>query len=240
MMNLLKLIFLSLLLVAFAACGGGADTDRVSKVDRAKQPRAEEQAPTAATVSDDTTALDDTGPTPTPAPTPTSKALNETQEMDEGEFLSNSTSYAIFSGGWGGAGVAGFKQTSTKGSFLVSITRAGPFTITDVDADGKDYFRVDIKFDNVTDDAALIEADGFMLADDGGIQYVHVADATDLGLDVGGDLNPGATHRGYVVFDPIPADTAVVNISFNLGKDSGGAPHEFAFELDLAGVTWPE
>ena len=234
MMKLLKLLSLSLLLVAFAACGGESDTDRVSFVDKAKQPRPEEQAPAATTASDDTVS------TPTPASTPTSKALNETQEMDEGEFLSNSTSFAIFSGGWGGAGVAGFLQTSTKGSFLVSITRAGPFKITDVDAEGKDYFRVDVKFDNVTDDTALIEADGFMLADDGGIQYAYVVDATDLDLDVGGDLNPGATHRGYVLFDPVPADTAVVNISFNLGKDSSGALHGFAFELDLAGVTWPE
>ena len=238
MIRLLKLFVLASLLAALAACGGGSDAADEAESNGA----APEDAPAATTepVSQPDAAPDAPATTPTPAPTPTSQTLNETQQMDEGEFLTNSTSFAIFSGGWGGAGVAGFTQTSTKGSFLVSVTRAGPFKVTDADAGDKDYFRVDVKFDNVTDDKASFAPDSFMLTDAAGNQVEYVADATDLDLEIGVDVNPGATHRGYALFHPVAADTATVNFTFKLGKDAGGAPHDLAFELDLSQVTWPE
>ena len=236
MIRLLKFLLLASLLVALAACGGSSDTTKDSDTNgEAANGGASGEAPAATSepVLQPDTALDAPVTTPTPAPTPTSRALDETQEMDEGEFLTNSTSFAIFSGGWGGAGVAGFTQTSTVGSFLVSVTRAGPFTVTDADAGDKDYFRVDVKFDNITDGKASFAPAGFNLADDVGNQYEHVSDATELDLDTGVDVNPGATHRGYALFQPMTADTGTVNFTFNLGQD-------LAFELDLSQVTWPE
>ena len=112
--------------------------------------------------------------------------------------------------------------------------RAGAFTITGDSTEGADYFRVDLKVENVGNSAEQFAPTALVLSDGDGTEYQPRNDESKrtLGMDFG--TAPGETYRGYWLFKPLPESVTTVGLGFELGTDAAGSAHSFEYELDLS------
>ena len=173
----------------------------------------------------------------TPTLTPTAEPLSESEQLDEDEFLASAPTFIDIRGS-GQYGSIAYQKSVTKSLFQIAIVRVGPFKITGEESGEEGYFRVDLKVDNVGDQEGLFEPDSLVLTDDKGNRYEYEPDASNHALNRGAAFSPEHTERGYLLFQPVVPDTASIKLSFELGQDESGSPHEFEYELDLSRVEW--
>ena len=125
------------------------------------------------------------------------------------------------------AGGSPLTNTATKGLFKVSIIRAGPFTVFGKAAGDQEYYRLDLKVENVGDETGIFEPDGMLLADEEENRYALQRDASTRVLNWPLQMAPEGVERGYLLFEPMPAGVGKIRLTFNLGAD------DFEYELDL-------
>ena len=174
--------------------------------------------------------------TPTTAPTkaPTSQPLSAVEQKNDEDFFAAAVSFAqLLEGHFGVSASMDLPLSLEKGAFQVSVVRAGPFVVAMPDSGNEQYFRIDLKIENVGSEKATFAPDAMALSDDEGNQYESRNDASQRTLQLP-DIDPGATHRGYVLFQSIPENTGLVRLSFELGRDETGSPYEFEYELKLS------
>ena len=172
-----------------------------------------------------------------PTATPTMRPLAKSEEEDESDYLTNAVTFAeILRHPVPGPGRSGTSLTNTlaKGAFQVSIVRAGPFTISDSTAGENRYFRVDLRIQNMSEQAEAFGADSFVLTGSDGKSYELETGATDRAIAFPIDMGPDATQRGFVLFQPVPEDTPTVMLTFMVPSEQGGDPYEFEFEVNLS------
>ena len=118
-------------------------------------------------------------------------------------------------------------QTLTKGKFEVIVERAGFFT--DYEKGGVTRFRVDMKHKNVGAEPEYFFTSMFLL-DELGNQYESTYGGT---LDTFGEVYPGVTKGGYVLFEDVPDTAGLLNLVFELGHDANYNPYQFKYQIDL-------
>lgn len=92
----------------------------------------------------------------TPTPTAIPEPLTESEEKDEEAFLSSAPTFIDIRGS-GQYGSIGYLKSVTKGVFQIAVVRVGPFKITGKESGEEEYFRVDLKVDNVGDKKGVFD-----------------------------------------------------------------------------------
>ena len=216
------------LVVLVVACGGTEVTPTTPAENTVTPiPEAEQSKPTKIPLR----------AAATPTLTPTAEPLSESEQLDEDEFLASAPTFIDIRGS-GQYGSIAYQKSATKGLFQVAIVRVGPFKITGQESGEEEYFRIDLKIDNVGDEEGLFEPDALVLLDGQGTRYEHEPDASIHAINGGGAFSPEHTERGFLLFQPVAPETASIKLSFELGQDENASPHQFEYELDLSRVEW--
>ena len=230
-----RLWLVGLVVIALVACGGSSDTadgGDSKAADDGPSPAAE-ATPTVAAIEP-------------PPPTPTHEPLTKSEEQDESDYFENSGTYLEARMAPGAAIVPGRTKrlkTVTKGLFEVSVLRAGPYTISGKATGDEQYYRLDLRVENVGAETGIFEPDGLLLTDEEGNQYglrrnaskrvlnwpIQVAPEVTFSATTAG----GATLNveiGFVLFEPIPESVGKIGFTFKLGAD------DFEYQLDVGGT----
>ena len=163
-----------------------------------------------------------------PPPTPTPEALTENEELDQSDFYDSSLTFAELTGlNPPGSIKPVFLHTITKGLFEVAVPRSGPFTISGKASGDEQYYRLDLRIENIGDESGIFEPEGMLLTDDQGNEFDLHWDASTRVLNWPFLIAPDSVERGYVLFDPLPDAVRNIRITFNLGAD------DFQYDLDL-------
>ena len=185
------------------------------------------QTPSPTRIPDHTAAAQ--GPTRTP--------LTETEESDETAYHDTAVTFTRMTLRIFGSqrSATELTTTQTQGSFELSLVRAGPFAISDAPSGPERYFRLDIKAKNIGSETLAFAPEAVVLLDDRGVRYELVSDASDRTFDFMFGMDPEVTQRGYLLFEPLPPDTAGIGLTFESGPDNSGKPCKVAYKLALTG-----
>ena len=227
-------------IMLLVACGGSDSSTAVSDDEQPEQRiKATQVASTEQTTKKPLTGARAFGlstgastPTPTAIPEP----LTVSEEQDEGDFLSSAPTFIEIRGS-GQYGSIGYLKSVTKGVFQIAVVRVGPFKITGKESGEEEYFRVDLKVDNVGDQKGVFDPSAVIILDEQGNRYEVEPDASDHTIGIGTEFMPEDTVRSYLLFQPV-VQTPSIKLSFELGLDDNGTPHEFMYDLDLSRVEW--
>ena len=169
-------------------------------------------------------------PTPTPKPEP----LSESEELDESSYFDNAVTFAIIlEGHFGVSASSNLTQSISKGLFQVSVVRGGPYTISGKASGDEQFFRLDLKIENVGSENGLFAPDAMVLIDEEDNQYALQQDASERVLDLPREVGPGTTQRGHILFPAIPENVSKFTLTFKLGSDETNNPYEFEYGLEL-------
>ena len=212
-------------MIVLIGCGESSDTPD-------EPPTEAEATPTEASIG-------------TPPSTPTSAPLTESEELDESEYFENAVTFIEALMAPGAASVPGQRkrlQTVTKGLFEVSVLRAGPFTISGKASGEEQYYRLELRVENIGAETRIFEPDGMFLTDEEGNQYALQQNASKRVLTWPLRVAPEATfsattaggatlnvERGYLLFEPIPETVGKIRFTFKLGVD------HFEYEFEVGG-----
>lgn len=120
-------------------------------------------------------------------------------------------------------------QKISKGSFEVTVTKAGFFTSYRWDKK-KQYFRVDMEVKNIGSKAKYFSPSGMVIIDGQGNQYEKTYGGT---LDTFSKIYPGITKKGYILFENVPTSITSVKLMFELGYDENFNPCLFEYTINL-------
>ena len=207
-----------LLAIVLAACGGSSDTADGGDSEAA------DGGPSGGAEAAPTEPATEVPPTPTPEP------LTESEEQDESDFFENAVGFQlVLPGNFGQTASLSLTHSVTKGPLQVTVVRAGPFTISGKASGEENYYRLDLKIENVGDQTGIFEPEGMVLADEGDNEYGLRRDASSRVLNWPLQIVPEAVERGYVLFEPLPEQVKTIGFTFKIGPD------DFEYELKLVG-----
>ena len=196
-------------IIALVACGGSSDT-------------ADESDSEPVVAATPTQPVIEVPSTPTPEP------LTESEEADESEFFDDAIGFSlILPGNFGVTASLNLTHSVTKGPLQVTVVRAGPFTISGKASGEENYYRLDLKVENVGEVTGIFEPEGMQLKGQDDVVYALQRDASSRLLNWPLKLEPEAVERGYVLFEPIPEDASTIGLTFKIGSD------DFEYELEL-------
>ncbi|RLJ06896.1 MAG: hypothetical protein DRP12_03255 [Candidatus Aenigmatarchaeota archaeon] len=137
----------------------------------------------------------------------------ELTEMAEEEYNKNATNV---------------NKTIRKGNFEVTVTKAGFFVLYEW-GERKQYFRVDMQVKNVGSESDYFSTSEMVIIDDQGNQH----ETSDGTLDTFSKIYPGATKKGYILFEGVPENVTFVRLVFELGYDENFNPYLFEYNIRL-------
>lgn len=119
-------------------------------------------------------------------------------------------------------------KTLSKGSFTVTVKKAGFFKPFNTLNEKKEYFRVDLDVKNIGNKKEYFSLSGLSILGNKGKQYDSEYGGS---LDSLSELHSGIKKSGYVLFEKIPDKVKQVKLVFELGEDKNYEPYRFEFSI---------
>lgn len=118
-------------------------------------------------------------------------------------------------------------QTITKGDFSITLVRVGDFTHLKYDTWGDEVtqFRVDLKVRSIASEPEYIFESDIVVLDNLGNQYDHEYGGT---LDLG-EIHPGVTRKGYVLFPELDENANRITVSIT----DMAYPEDIVYEFNV-------